>query len=145
MMIVWGLVWLICNWATWLGGPRWHLAWPVGVAIATVFTLVRARAGPRRRWRGLATVSVIVAYALLTGLITGIHDSLTANAMVSLLVAASYVGLGIWTGARFAWIGLGLAAMICAGWFLDRAHLELWLAIGGGGALIVTGLWLRRA
>ena len=39
MMIVWGLVWLICNWATWLGGPRWHLAWPVGDGIATVFKI----------------------------------------------------------------------------------------------------------
>lgn len=30
-------------------------------------------------------------------------------------------------------------------WFVDREHLELWLGVGGGGLLILSGIWLKRA
>jgi hypothetical protein len=65
--------------------------------------------------------------------------------MISAFVAGFYVLQGVWMGQRFAWIGLAIAVCVIAGWFADREHLELWLGVGGGGALIVSGIWLRRA
>lgn len=147
IVIVWGLVWLVCNLATYFGGPGAGRAWPVGVVIATVYATVRGRgqAGRVPRWRAFASVATIIALVLLVAMIAGVHGADQGNALISIFVAAAYVLQGIWTGPRFAWIGLALAGFVCAGWFLDRTHLDLWLGLGGGGALIVTGLWLRRA
>lgn len=147
ILIVWGLVWLVCNLATYFGGPAAAKAWPVGVVIASVFSAVRGRVpgGGAARWRAFASVATIVALVMLVALIAEIRSPDQGNALISLFIAALYVLQGIWAGPRFAWIGLLLGGLVCAGWFYDRAHLDLWLGIGGGGALIVTGLWLRRA
>ena len=148
-LIVWGLVWLVCNLATWFLGGAGGMAWPIGVAIGTIFSIANGRGmgkgGVKGDWRAFASVGTLFGTAVLLTLIAGIDSPAQGNALISLFVAASYVTMGIWVGPRFAAIGLVLAAMVCAGWFADRAHLELWLGVGGGGALIVTGIWLRRA
>lgn len=149
IVLGWGLVWLVCNLATWFGGPVAGLAWPVGVTIGTLWSIVRGSRGTPRGagggWRVYASIGAIVGAVALLMQIAEVRNYAQGNAMISLIVAASYVGMGVWTGPRFAWTGLVLAAMVCTGWFLDRAHLDLWLGVGGGGALILTGLWLRRA
>jgi hypothetical protein len=147
ILIVWGLVWLVCNLATYFGGPEAGGAWPVGVVIASVFSAVRGRGKGARapRWRAFASVGTIVVLVVLVSMFAELHSADQGNALISIFVAAMYVLQGIWIGPRFAWIGLALGCFVCAGWFLDRAHLDLWLGVGGGGALIVTGLWLRRA
>lgn len=43
------------------------------------------------------------------------------------------------------WIGLAIALAVILGWFVFPAWLYLWLGLGGGGALLLSGLWLRRA
>lgn len=147
VLIVWGLVWLICNLATYFGGPAAGKAWPVGVVIASIFSAVRGRAqgNGAPRWRAFASIGTIIVLVALVSIIAGIRSPDQGNALISIFVAALYVLQGIWAGPRFAWIGLLLGALVCVGWFYDRPHLDLWLGIGGGGALIVTGLWLRRA
>lgn len=145
IVIGWGLVWLVANLASYVT-PRGGLAWPVGIVLATLWSIWRGRGhGEGRGWRGGATAATIAALVMLVVLIAGVDSTAQGNAMVSIFVAAAYVFQGIWWGQRFAWIGLVIAGCVVAGWFVDRAHLELWLGIGGGGALIVSGLWLRRA
>jgi hypothetical protein len=149
ILIGWGLVWLVCNLTTYaVPGIRW--VWPVGVLVCTIWSAARGSAvGPagarRPNLRVFATVATIVGLVMLVSKIAGIHNFGQGNALASIFVAAAYVVQGIWTGRRFAWIGLVLAAMVYIGWFMDRGHLELWLGIGGGGAFVLTGLWLRRA
>ncbi len=67
------------------------------------------------------------------------------GAFVPMLIAAFYTIVGMWAGWRFSAIGIGLAVLTMAGFFLLNAHFLLWMAVVGGGALIVTGLWLRSA
>ena len=62
-----------------------------------------------------------------------------------LVVAAAYVVLGVWAGARFALLGVALGAVVVAGWFVAPSWLFLCLGLGGGGTLLAGGLWLRRA
>jgi hypothetical protein len=64
---------------------------------------------------------------------------------VPLLVATTYVLLGIWIGGRYAAIGIVIAILTMVGFLLLPAHFLLWMAGVGGGALILTGLWLHRA
>ena len=53
--------------------------------------------------------------------------------------------LGLWIGWRYTAIGIGIAVLTLVGFFLLPMHFLLWMAGVGGGALILTGLWLRRA
>ncbi|MCW3846338.1 hypothetical protein OF829_03735 [Sphingomonas sp. LB-2] len=144
IVIGWGLVWLIANLASY-ASPGGTLAWPVGILLATLWSIWRGRRHGKGDWRGAATGVTIVALVVLVLQIAGVDGAARSNALISIFVAAMYVFQGIWWGRRFAWIGLVIAACVIGGWFFDRAHLELWLGVGGGGALIVSGLWLKRA
>lgn len=141
----WGLVWLVCNLLTYFF-PGWgYQSWGPGIVLGTLWSIQRGRKDAQVDRRALASAAATVGFLALVLLIAGVDDPVQVNALISLFVAGSYVTMGIWTGPRLAWIGLGIAALVTAGWFLDRANLPLWLGLGGGGALIATGLWLRRA
>lgn len=144
IVIAWGLVWLIGNLATQWDPRAGGWCWTIGIAAAVTWTMWRSRGQPLD-WRGAASALTAFAFLLLIETILGKVDVRTHNVLTSSLVAAIYVGVGIWTGVRFAMLGVALAVMIVLGWFVFPTWLYLWLGIGGGGALIVSGLWLRRA
>ncbi len=66
-------------------------------------------------------------------------------AFIPLLMAALYVIRGLWSGWRYSAIGIGLAALSLGGFFFLHHYFLLWMALVGGGTLILTGLWLHRA
>ncbi len=147
-LIGWGLVWLVCNLCTQLipvwGAKSWLIGVPAGILWSMWNPGLGGGQGKGSGRYALMGLTVFGFFAAVMA-VTGVHDQLQANVIVSLTVATVYIVVGLWVGQRFAWIGLALAAIVLAGWFGDRAHLYLWLALGGGGALIVSGLWLRRA
>lgn len=144
IVIGWGLVWLVCNL---LGYFRPELVWalPIGIVLGVAWSMWRGWGQGRSDVRvGLSAFAMFAMIALVVS-IAGIQSNDQGNAMISAFVAGFYVLQGIWAGRRFAWIGLVIAACVIAGWFFDRDHLELWMGLGGGGALILSGIWLRRA
>ena len=145
IVIGWGLVWLVCNLLGYFA-PHVEWAWPAGIALAVIWSTWRGARG-QRKGDPRAAVSAFTVFGMIALVmsIAGVDSPDQGNAMISAFVAGFYVLQGIWMGQRFAWIGLVIAVCVIAGWFADRAHLELWLGIGGGGALILSGLWLRRA
>lgn len=56
-----------------------------------------------------------------------------------------YALAGLWFGAAFTAIGLGLTALIVAGYFLAGDAFPLYLALVNGGGLALCGLGMRRA
>lgn len=147
-LIGWGVVWLTCNLLT-QAFPSWGSAsWLVGVPLGIAWSLRSPGlgGGAGQGWGRYALMGIaIYGYFGMVLAVAGVHDPLQANAIVSLTVAIAYVAAGLWVGTRFVGIGLALAAMVLGGWFGDRAHLAFWLGLGGGGALILSGVWLRRA
>jgi hypothetical protein len=147
IVLGWGLVWLVCNVASHFA-PAWaNQVWLAGILLGILWSIVRGQGGSGERpgWRVYASSAATVAFVALFIAVAGTQGHDQVNALISLFVAMSYVSMGIWTGLRFTWVGLAIAAIVVIGWFFDRGHLALWLGIGGGGGLIVTGLWLRRA
>jgi hypothetical protein len=149
IVLAWGLVWLVCNLMTHFLPPWGINSWPVGIVLATAFCIVhgsrRPRTGDAGDWRVYASVGTVIAAFVLVTLVAGVSDPRQTNAIISLYIAANYVALGIWTGPRYAWTGLFIAAVVMVAWFADRDHFHVWMGLGGGGALILSGLWLRRA
>lgn len=147
IVAAWGLVWLVCNLTGYFAPRHTGNAWLVGIVLGTIWSMWRGgrAGGDKPGWQAQASAATTVGLVILVVLISGVRDQDQVNALISSFVAAGYVSMGIWTGIRFTWIGLAIAAFVVMGWFFDRAHIELWLGIGGGGALLLSGLWLRRA
>ena len=146
-LILWGVIWAVCNSVQQLG-PHWApLLWLPGVIIGSVGSAVLARrlgGVSGWDWRRAGSFLVLVGFmdTLAAGL--GLREPTQYNLLVSLLVACSYMMFGIWRSGRLGWIGLVLAVLILIGWWGVHAWFALWMGLVGGGTLILTGLWLRR-
>jgi hypothetical protein len=65
------------------------------------------------------------------------------GAFIPLVIAFGYVLRGIWGGLRYVVAGIAIAVLVLAGFFLLPAYFPLWMAVVGGGALILAGCWFR--
>jgi hypothetical protein len=142
ILIAWGLAWLGGNLASQFSPSASPFLWGLGWAGALFWTATRPRqSGDGRVW---ATWLALVGFAaLMIALLRA--DVPAASMMASLVVAAAYVILGIWAGHRFTVLGAALTVLIVIAWTLFPAWLFLCLGLGGGGVLILGGVWLRRA
>jgi hypothetical protein len=73
------------------------------------------------------------------------HDPRQTGAFFPLLIAAGYGVFGSFGAPRVLALGAALAALTLAGFFTLRDIFSLYMAVVGGGGLILGGLWLRRA
>lgn len=148
---LWGLIWFVGYAVTYVR-PRWTLLWPVLTVIgfAGSFWISWRAPGERSResfrWRyGTTIVAVFLFLEALFAILPPI-SSLQVDAFFPLLIALWYVILGIWTrGTRIALLGLALGLFTVGGYFWLHRYFVLWMAVVGGGALILGGLWLRKA
>lgn len=67
------------------------------------------------------------------------------GAYVATVFMFAYVVGGIWFGRFFIWLGLGVTAAAVTGVLLLPQWLNLWMALAGGGSLVASGLYIRRA
>jgi hypothetical protein len=147
-VFVWGMVWLVCNLLSQFF-PWGSKSWVIGVPIGTLWAILHPL--PRREGAGMdlrVPLSIFTAFGILWLMMLIARPQLdprSGDALISLLVALAYIVTGIWSGMRLALVGVALVVAICLDWFVFPAWLFVWLGIGGGGALILGGLWLRRA
>jgi hypothetical protein len=152
-LILWGAIWVVAYGANDLA-PRaiGQWAWPVlGMLgwVASMFIGARrkgqsaADAGMWLRWFG-----VFVAYAVFAAGVGAImHPTSDAQvgAFVPLIVALTYALVGIFFNAtRLVIAGATIAALTLGGYFYLPSHFMLWMALVGGGALILAGAWMRQ-
>jgi len=149
MLIVWGVIWLIGFGLSDFFPARVNLIWLVLDVVGVSASIYLGRASPSSTgkdssWRWLASILSILVFYILVQLVLQPVTEQQAAALMALLVALFYVLGGLWIGARLAIAGLVLAALTLVGFFTLSAHFNLWMAVVGGGALILAGLWLRR-
>ena len=157
-LILWGVVWVLCNAITDLA-PRWSgRAWPAGTvlgAIVTVYLIVamamrerRActnRAANKAMGRRFALLGIATwSYFISMFLVLGPMPDRRMGAFISLFWTITYMAAGAWVGMRLFIIGFVATAAIVLGYLFVEQHFGLWMAAFGGGALIAGGLWLRR-
>jgi hypothetical protein len=149
--VLWGCIWFLGYLATY--------QWPAGASalgltldgVGVVGSALIGRTGraqgvrASQQWRVLGLMGTCVAFMMVTELVFQPREAAQAAVFPPLLAAGIYIGLGLWRGLRWVIAGLVLAALALAGFFLMRPYLPLWLAVAGGGTLVLTGLWLRRS
>ena len=148
ILMLWGAEWFVCNLVSQYGGGAANWVWPSAtlVAMGLSFWLSRrAGAGARKGYRAIATSLAIFVFFFCLFSIMRLADLRAFNAVISLSVGLAYVIVGLWTGLRYAVLGAAVMAAVMAGWWLFPSLFFVWMAVVGGGALALGGLWLRRA
>jgi hypothetical protein len=148
-LVGWGLIWLVgYSLSGWQ--PKWiGLTWLVLDSIGFVFSffVVKARGGARSpvAWRWAVTSMAIIGFFLgVFSLLRGAPPASYA-ALPALVIALLYTLVGGWRFTRFIWIGAALFILTLVGFFYFRPVIDYWLAVVGGGALMLGGAWLMRA
>jgi hypothetical protein len=146
-LILWGVLWALGYGLTQLmparGAAIWAVIVVVGLAAGTM-TMFRKGARPAA-WRFAAIWATLIVFCAATFAIMAPVDGRQVAAFIPLVIAASYVIGGIWLGSRFVAAGIAVAVLTLAGFFLLREYFLLWMAVVGGGALLLAGLWLTKA
>ena len=149
-LIGWGVVWMV---GYGLGGlqPRWAgVAWPLLLLAGVVFSFmaVRLRVNSGRAsvgWRWAVTGLGICLFFMGTYAVFPLSSPASAAAFPALVVAFAYAVLGGWRFTRFLLIAAAVFILTMVGVFYLRDVLDYWLAVVGGGALVLGGAWLMRA
>jgi hypothetical protein len=147
-LIIWGIAWAL---AYALGdlSPRYgNAAWLVIAPAASLCDILAARAD-RRGESNMRLIggafAIVVVFVGGTVAIMAPTDPRQVGAFIPLVVAAAYAIFGLMHQPRLLVLGAGLAALTLTGFFVLPAHFLLWMAVVGGGGLILGGLWLRQA
>ncbi|WP_186147357.1 hypothetical protein [Burkholderia gladioli] len=149
ILTLWGWIWL--------RGFGLGEIWPRGAGliwiplnlIGVAGSLYLGQRGKTERaaatnWRWLGSILAILAFYLAVLTLFPTASPRQSAALIALIVALAYGLAGLWFGARFAVAGAVLAMLTLAGYFLLPGHFLLWMAVLGGGALMLAGVWLRR-
>jgi hypothetical protein len=102
----------------------------------------RKAAGPVR---ALAAFGLFYAFGFVWTEFIGHFGAREMSVFWHTLFLFGYSLAGLWFGAGFLAIGLGLTALILAIYFLSGAAFPALMAIVAGGGYILCGYWMRRA
>jgi hypothetical protein len=147
-LILWGFIWLIGYSLSYVR-PQWGIAWAVLSAIGVIASFVigmRSRSEGNRAgsWRFGATFLAIFFFIAALFAIMPPRDPMQVGAFFPILVALFYSLVGIWSyGQRMLITGVIIAVLTLIGFFYLPAYFTLWMAVVGGGGLILGGIWLR--
>jgi hypothetical protein len=147
-LFIWGVVWILGYGLSYLR-PEFGATWPALVIAGTAASFwvgwkSRPQGSKSYDWRYAATA--LAAYVFITAIfaIMPPRTAMQAGAFFPILIALLYSLVGIWTrGARMLVAGIVLAALTLGGYFLLPQYFIPWMAVVGGGGLILGGFWLR--
>jgi hypothetical protein len=150
LLVIWGLVWIVGFLGTQYY-PRvdewiWLVVDVIGIALTAVictktFGQVRSEAGSRIGWFW----GVLFVYAYLYMGILGPVDGTQVAAFIATHVMFAYVVMGLWLKSNaMIWLGGSITVMTAIGFFALQPYFGLWMAVTGGGVLLVSGLYMGR-
>ena len=153
-LLMWGALWLIAGTVGAVSPAHTGIGWSavdmVGL-VGNAGLMIRQawRCGERservRLLRYFGTAAVLVAFIGLTLMVFAPVTGPEILMLFTLLVAAGFTIAGCWSGLRYAAVGVTLGGLAVGVFVLAPAYLNLVVPFAGGGALILGGLWLRRA
>ena len=152
-LLLWGVLWIVAGIISVISPENTGIGWLIVDTIGIVATGYLVASDARRfdkvdvRNEGLrygATVIVFGAFITMTFVVFAPVSGVESQTFITILIAAIYMILGLWTGYRLAVIGAILAVLVVSAFFYTPAQYPLMVSILGGVALILGGLWMRR-
>lgn len=148
-LILWGVVWAVANVASQVSPSLGQNLWLGGVIAGVVGSILlgRRKGAERsggRTWKGLLIAGAIAAFGWGSALVSPPRSFGQGEAVACMAVGAIYIAMGANAGLRLSAVGAAVIAATLVGWFFARDYFFLWMALGGGGGLILGGLWFRK-
>lgn len=147
ILFLWGLVWIVAYSATGLLPPvQWGYVWVPADLIGIAGTIYLSRRAGRSERGSRAAIIAVAAFAFIGALfaIDPPHTQTQFEAVPPLMVAFLYILLGAIGLRRFIAIGAVLGVATVLGFFAAPQFFGFWMAAVGGGALLLSGVWLRQ-
>lgn len=147
---IWGVAWIAMPMSAHLLGDqavRWFglICIPFGIASMLVgSTQSRQLRSPINRRFLLALAALLVFAVVFPVVLQARAEPKSIYAYTCLVVMQCYVVAGIWTDTYLLWLGLLISALIITGLFFLPGVFWLWMAGFGGGALILSGVYVRH-
>jgi len=150
ILIAWGAIILAGHLFEWLAPQSaiwgWRVADACGVA-ATLALVLRGGPSDARKipLRLVGAFALFFVFGFAWSDVIGGFEGRQLAAFWPTLFLFGFGLAGLWLGAAFMTLGVGLSALILAGYFWSGDAFELWLAIVNGGGFVLCGLWMRRS
>jgi hypothetical protein len=150
-LILWGLVWVVGYGGCALA-PReqWGLVWLAPVLAGAVGSAIFGSRTRREAQGDSFGQAALIAAAIALFFVSVFYVFRPSDSLPYLVFPALVVGL-VYTLAgalaqlpRFAAIGGAIFLATMAGYVLAPQFMAWWIALVGGGGLILGGLWLRK-
>jgi hypothetical protein len=147
-LFLWGAIWMVAYGATY-ARPEWSIIWPILVVVGSVGSFwlgwrTKSARSDTFGWRYVATFVAVFLFISAIFAIMPPKTSAQIAAFFPILVALFYLLIGIWTrGTRMMILGVAVGALTLFGYFYLPVYFLLWMAVVGGGGMILGGFWLR--
>lgn len=147
---IWGGVWIAMPLAAYFGGDGRARLFPwiclAGGVLSTGVGFLQGR--QIRQPTNLRLVAAIAALwlfgALFPVVLRAPLEVRSLYAFFCLVAMQSYIIAGLWTDTYLLWVGVIVTALILGGVFLFPGVFWLWMAVFGGGTLVLTGFYVRH-
>jgi len=146
-LLIWGVVWLLGYGLSALR-PEMQLHWP---ALALAGAIASGVAGARTGgvsgggWKFAVSACIAAGFFFALFAILPPLDSRQVGVIFPLVVSALYGGVGVWAcRAKLGLTGLAVGLIALTAYFTMNDWFDAIMAIVGGGALILGGLWMRN-
>ncbi len=155
LLMMWGVIWALAFGLSFAWPDRQGQIWLVADSGGLLGTLAviwwkrrqEAMHSERGRWLGIRLfwfAILLCAYGFAWGWLLKPQNDRQIGAFIVMLVMFGYVVLGLWLESPFLlMLGLAVTALTIAGYLFLTETFNLWMAIAGGGALFVSGLYMR--
>ncbi len=151
IVILWGGVTAVGNLAShaWphSAGSIWICLDVIGVLATSALGLnIRGRGYPRAfDWRTPVAFALFFGFGFLWSMGLGRFGPRELSVFWPTPFMFGYAVAGLWLGAAFVVLGVGVAGLVTLGYFFGGPWLDIYLAPFNGGGLVAAGLWMRRA
>lgn len=144
--ILWGLIWMAgYGGMTVLKGPDVGWLWLILSAIGMALSIwVGSHTGSGTGWRMGLVFVIITAFSFALFSVLPPTSPLQVGAYSPLLLSAIYAAMGLWKGIRYILLGAFLAVATLGAYFFLKDFFFIWMAVVGGGSLLLAGLWMRH-
>ncbi len=148
-LILWGLIWMagyggMATLPEPQAGWLWFALSIAGTGISIWLGNARAKERGRSGWRVGVLVAIAFAFTFALFSILPPTNALQVGAFSPLLLSAIYATIGLWQGLRFVLVAVFLAVATLGAYFFFKEFFFIWMALAGGGSLLLTGLWMRH-
>lgn len=150
--LLWGVLWVIGYLSTlWTPEPQRLWVWPAVYVVGAMGSASLGKKAGRRapvptllKKLGWINLVLLAGSILLLVFFVGFTDRHTINAFWPFQIGVFYIVNGLLLGQELVFIGSWLVSAAITSLWMASPIQDIWLAVAGGGGLILTGILLRR-